>query len=789
VASIIAAPISPLAETNSSEAKGRNLFGWLCFANGEGCSANEGGYLACPEADKSKCEKIRIRSHRIWQDPMEWTTQMLGESKSFKCTILHGIASPEEFVQQSSAAQCRIEYGGRYAGDIGVQLQLVPGSTTLMITEGSRQGYFSSSVSQLIIDAAEDLNSKCLGYPTSTFRTASGSRAGSLALNMDVAAAVVDYLGPSLRMAGFQQILSGGCSRGGKAAIRLGYVSAFLDGVMGVSAGTGGYAVDAVAGSADRNQPGCVELLPHMANPRRWPKWLTQSDQLSAPSSWKDYVGRGDVNIAGLLAKGKDVYVPFSIGDRWANPLGQWVAIVSANAWKREHNYLGNLYVHVMYGGAHCNGLDTLSPAIFKKPEEIACPFSPEQCKLVDEYMSVISSPTPKREIIETHGLTKKCADGMAASVICTSGENNDCVAETRNGDVLDTRRVSGFLQCDVAVADAAGGERRVGKKGASEVASCAPDEVVVGMCVSGKEANCDQGDRKVVYCQKSTVLLGITRRAYPPSADSSWDFVVRCPKDTVATGMCSSGSNQDCSSFHTFADCASVVASKPPSAAPSPSPIPSPSPPPPSSEESSPPSPAAFPSLAPSPPTTPSAPSLPAPTSPTPLSSPSLPATCIVQLNQNDVGGSCSPGIQRSITVRADNRHEESDMHHNYFNPVADKLTSISIMRTDPSIPCQVAFFKNDNFGDCYWTLSAEGTSATSKHFSGDAGDTASSFIIKYGTQALDTKGRHQCGNVRYDNPNCNSCGADSSSQTGGWCDVQWLEGWTPPPAPPPGK
>jgi len=111
--------------------------------------------------------------------------------------------------------------------------------------------------------------------------------------------------------------------------------------------------------------------------------------------------------------------------------------------------------------------------------------------------------------------------------------------------------------------------------------------------------------------------------------------------------------------------------------------------------------------------------------------------------------------------------------MHHNRFNPVADKLTSITVTRTDPTIPCEVRFFKNDNFGDCYWTLSAEGTSATSKHFSGDAGDTASSFIIKYGTQALDTKGRHQCSNVRYDDPNCNGCTAHFWYQWGGWCTV----------------
>jgi len=146
----------------------------------------------------------------------------------------------------------------------------------------------------------------------------------------------------------------------------------------------------------------------------------------------------------------------------------------------------------------------------------------------------------------------------------------------------------------------------------------------------------------------------------------------------------------------------------------------------------------------------------------------------CIVTLNQNDVGEACHPGEQRFVTVGAgQSQVEVSNMHHNQFHVVADKLTSIQITRTDPSIPCEVAFFKHDNFGGCYWSLSAQGTSATSMHFSGEAGDSASSFIVKYGTDPLDTKGQNRC-TVWYHPPNCNRCSADFVQQLfSGWCDI----------------
>lgn len=151
--------------------------------------------------------------------------------------------------------------------------------------------------------------------------------------------------------------------------------------------------------------------------------------------------------------------------------------------------------------------------------------------------------------------------------------------------------------------------------------------------------------------------------------------------------------------------------------------------------------------------------------------------STCTVTLNQNDVGQRCLTGLARPTTVTQGQNYLVNNMHHSSeWSSQADQLTSIRMVRTDPTIPCTVVFFKDDNYRDCYWEISMPpgATVAESKHFSGDAGDSVSSFEVSHGVSPS-TVGtahqhyRHRCGNVFYEVPNCKACAPTDSSSP--WC------------------
>jgi len=178
------------------------------------------------------------------------------------------------------------------------------------------------------------------------------------------------------------------------------------------------------------------------------------------------------------------------------------------------------------------------------------------------------------------------------------------------------------------------------------------------------------------------------------------------------------------------------------------------------------------------------------------PAAVPSAPVSdvCRFTLNENDVGGQCHPGTQ--VVGETSDTFLMPNMHHNRWHSVADKTTSITLSRTDASKPCFITFFKKINFNDCYWRLDmpAGATTASSKHFSGDTGDSASSFTVVYGhggysmgqSNPSNPLGRHQCGRIHFDDPNCITGSCDSSCGKG-WCSCDRSPPSPPPPPPPP--
>ena len=131
----------------------------------------------------------------------------------------------------------------------------------------------------------------------------------------------------------------------------------------------------------------------------------------------------------------------------------------------------------------------------------------------------------------------------------------------------------------------------------------------------------------------------------------------------------------------------------------------------------------------------------------------------CIVTMNWDDVGGpDCDSGYAFGYTVTASNPiYAVADLGGNN-----NKVSSVSITRTS-NADCFVRFFKNTNYGDCYFDIGLTGgTSAGywsqghSLHFNNDAGDQAESLAVLYGGETYNPWVITECGNYNYDTTGC---------------------------------
>lgn len=109
------------------------------------------------------------------------------------------------------------------------------------------------------------------------------------------------------------------------------------------------------------------------------------------------------------------------------------------------------------------------------------------------------------------------------------------------------------------------------------------------------------------------------------------------------------------------------------------------------------------------------------------------LPTECIFTLNEHNDGGSCNPGKTLTLTATEEEWEENENLHD---DGMGDKISSVTIEKLgNPNNYCSIRFFKNsleDNGGDCSWdvVLPPGETSAVSRHFNGDAGDSASAAV-----------------------------------------------------------
>ena len=147
----------------------------------------------------------------------------------------------------------------------------------------------------------------------------------------------------------------------------------------------------------------------------------------------------------------------------------------------------------------------------------------------------------------------------------------------------------------------------------------------------------------------------------------------------------------------------------------------------------------------------------------------PPLPSNkCILQLNEDDIGGSCNPGKTLSLTALLGDSIEEPNLVE--WN---DIITSLNIVRQDHTATCEAKLFKDVEYGDCWcsYDLPHGTTGATTGHLDGDAGDKASSLTFSYGKGA-DDKGMSQCASCKASNPGCFKKGSQDCGGQGLWLD-----------------
>jgi hypothetical protein len=110
----------------------------------------------------------------------------------------------------------------------------------------------------------------------------------------------------------------------------------------------------------------------------------------------------------------------------------------------------------------------------------------------------------------------------------------------------------------------------------------------------------------------------------------------------------------------------------------------------------------------------------------------------CEVQMNQNNIGGTCDPGRTHRLRNTTDRANKIPDFGAISFNQL---LTSIQMRRLQGIEPCVARFFTGTNYSGCYWdiTLPANESVLQSKTFAGTQTDmhaSASSSIIGTKTQ-----------------------------------------------------
>jgi hypothetical protein len=217
------------------------------------------------------------------------------------------------------------------------------------------------------------------GPPTSELRENVDPEmtAGSLALNADVAAAVLSALEGDFAQNGYTDITSHGCSVGGKLALRTAWASDVITSVIAVNAGGGGAASDGVSGV-------CGETVPHLGHPQRWHNWVSQDKSVR----WDERNGGMENFLAGLLDKKKTLYLVSSARDDWANPLGSWAAYRAAPLFAESEDAADRLLMKTYDDSNHCGfGPGSFDLSEFTSTEP--CHMYDFECALVDEWLAL----------------------------------------------------------------------------------------------------------------------------------------------------------------------------------------------------------------------------------------------------------------------------------------------------------------------------------------------------------------------------------------------------------------
>jgi hypothetical protein len=148
----------------------------------------------------------------------------------------------------------------------------------------------------------------------------------------------------------------------------------------------------------------------------------------------------------------------------------------------------------------------------------------------------------------------------------------------------------------------------------------------------------------------------------------------------------------------------------------------------------------------------------------------------CSFSLHENDTGGTCSRGATQTVRNSVSGAAKQSNLSATSNN---DSISSVNIRRLKGVEPCTLRLFKDSGYKNCYWdvTLPTGQNSLTSKHFSHDAGDSASSLVAGTTAQvdAVPVYNHSPCGNATFSRPDCvTACAAitDGSNASNAICN-----------------
>ena len=108
---------------------------------------------------------------------------------------------------------------------------------------------------------------------------------------------------------------------------------------------------------------------------------------------WDERLGAMESFVAGLLDKGKTVYLVSSARDMWSNPLGAWASFRAAPLLATSSDAAERLRLKTLPDSNHC-GFPTAFDLNAEFSSDAKCHLRSSQCKMVDDWLENATLPS-----------------------------------------------------------------------------------------------------------------------------------------------------------------------------------------------------------------------------------------------------------------------------------------------------------------------------------------------------------------------------------------------------------